>query len=93
MSPFDFDPFDDSMPSMPELDKIETGDQDRSDQKKNAVVKIDYDLCEATGVCAEICPEDVLEHINGSTKVIAAEKCTECWICVENCVSGAIEIG
>ena len=56
------------------------------------VVTIDYDLCEATGVCAEVCPEDVLEHDNGRTNVINAAACTRCWICVDNCVSGAIEI-
>jgi NAD-dependent dihydropyrimidine dehydrogenase PreA subunit len=93
MSPFDCDPFDDAKPSMPELEKIETDDQDRTNQFTGAGIKIDFDLCEATGVCAEVCPEDVLEHINGNTKVIAAQKCTECWICIENCVSGAIEIG
>jgi NAD-dependent dihydropyrimidine dehydrogenase PreA subunit len=55
-------------------------------------VKIDYDLCEATGCCASVCPEDVLEHENGRTTVTKGEACTDCWICVDNCVSGAITV-
>ena len=55
-------------------------------------VTIDYHLCEATGVCSQLCPEDVLEHDHGRTNVINAMACTQCWICVDNCVSGAIEI-
>ena len=55
-------------------------------------VKIDYDLCENTGVCADVCPEDVLEHKDSRTAVIDNTVCTNCWICVDHCVSGAIEI-
>ena len=55
-------------------------------------VKIDYDLCETTAVCSEVCPEDVLEFSERRTLVVAPEACTNCWICVDNCVSGAIEI-
>jgi NAD-dependent dihydropyrimidine dehydrogenase PreA subunit len=55
-------------------------------------IQIDYDLCESSGVCAMVCPEDVFEHENGRTVIVAKENCTNCWICVENCVSGAIEI-
>ena len=89
MSP---NPFDDNSSSVSELDNVDDGDTGRQ-LGQGAVVRIDYDLCEATGVCAEVCPEDVLEHVNGNTRVIAPQKCTECWLCVENCVSGAIEIG
>ena len=93
MPPFDFDPLDDSKASMPELENFDTPETDREHQQKRVVIRIDYDLCEATGVCAEVCPETVLEHVNGHTSVINADKCTECWLCVENCISGAIEIG
>jgi len=55
-------------------------------------VIIDHDVCEGTGCCAMVCPEDVLEHENSKTQVVDAAKCTECWICVDNCVSGAITV-
>ena len=55
-------------------------------------VTIDLDLCESSGVCALVCPEDVFEHENGSTSVVNPAACVRCWTCVENCVSGAIEI-
>lgn len=92
MSEFEFDPGDGSLPELPELDRIDTQDAAGEVPQRQAVVRIDHDLCEATGVCAAVCPEDVLEHARGHTKVVRPEACTECWICVENCVSGAIEI-
>lgn len=55
-------------------------------------ISIDYELCEGTGVCEQVCPEDVFEHEDGKTKLVQPKKCTECWICVEQCVAGAIEI-
>ena len=59
---------------------------------KGGGVRIDYDLCESTGCCSMVCPEDVLAHEKGKTRVINMAACTSCWICVDNCVSGAIEI-
>ncbi len=55
-------------------------------------VTIDRDLCENAGCCAMVCPEDVLEHENGRTSIIDQTKCTECWLCVENCPSSAVEM-
>jgi len=55
-------------------------------------ISIDFELCEGTGVCEQVCPEDVFEHENGRTKLVQPNQCTECWICVEHCVAGAIEI-
>jgi len=88
---FDFDP-DDAAPSSPELNRIETQESANDARRTGAAVRIDPDLCEATGVCADVCPEEVLEHSHGTTRVINAMACTECWICIENCASGAIEI-
>ena len=55
-------------------------------------VTIDYDLCESTGCCEMVCPEDVFERADGRTTVINSSACTNCWICVDNCVASAIEI-
>ena len=42
--------------------------------------------------CVAVCPEDVLEQENGHTTIVDAQACISCWICVDNCVSGAIEV-
>jgi len=55
-------------------------------------VKIDYDLCENTGCCESVCPEDVFEIDRGRTLVVNPAACTNCWFCVDNCVSNAVEI-
>ena len=89
---FDSDPDGSNVPSFPGQNKIDTQESAGDRQQRGATVRIDYDLCEATGVCADVCPEDVLEHDDGSTKVVDQGACTECWFCVENCTSGAIEV-
>ena len=65
---------------------------DREEGCPVAVIIIDYELCEASGVCADVCPDDVFAHTNGRTEVINADVCSLCWKCVESCSSGAIEI-
>ena len=55
-------------------------------------IMLDPELCEGTGVCEQVCPEDVFEHDEGKTRIVNARACTECWICVENCVAGALQI-
>jgi MinD superfamily P-loop ATPase len=91
---FDFDPTEDDLPSFPEVDKIDR--QENANDKaaaKRPIVRIDYDLCDETGACAQVCPEDVFESRDSQVQVLKPDACTECWICVENCVSGAIDIG
>jgi len=55
-------------------------------------IQIDKDVCESTGACAMVCPEDVLEFEASEISIIDPRACTNCWICVDNCVSGAIEL-
>ena len=55
-------------------------------------VTINHDICESTGCCASVCPEDVFKHESGRTQVVNAPACTDCWICVDNCVAGAIDL-
>jgi NAD-dependent dihydropyrimidine dehydrogenase PreA subunit len=54
-------------------------------------IRIDEETCEKSGVCAAVCPEDVLEFV-GKPVIVDGPGCTNCWICVEHCASGAIEI-
>lgn len=88
----EYDPHDADPPSVTDLDRIDTQEQAGGQPQRNTIIRIDYDLCEATGVCAVVCPEEVIEHVNGHSSVVKAQACTECWICVENCTSGAVEI-
>ena len=88
---FDFD--DEYHDLLPEIDKIDDDSGPGKDGKGGTVLRIDLDLCDATGVCTQVCPEDVLVFRNGQPAVIQPDKCTECWICVENCTSGSIDIG
>lgn len=92
MFEFDFEFPEDESASHDEFDKIDRQEK-ASEKVQRAVVRIDSDLCENTGVCVEICPESVLEAGGTHSTVARPEACTECWICVENCTSGAIEIG
>jgi NAD-dependent dihydropyrimidine dehydrogenase PreA subunit len=55
-------------------------------------ITIDEDLCEGTGVCSMVCPEDVIEFVSSRPMIVRNGACTNCWICVENCVSGSIEV-
>jgi len=89
---FDFDPHADDSPALPELDRIDTQDQAGDRGTELVAIHIDHDLCEDSGACALVCPEDVIANMSGHATVVAPEACTECWICVENCVAGAIEI-
>ena len=59
---------------------------------RSTMVTIDPQACEGTGVCEQVCPEDVFLRQNDVTRVIRSVACTYCWICVENCVSNAITL-
>ena len=55
-------------------------------------ISINSDACESTGVCAMVCPEDILEIKNGHPVIINNMACTSCFKCAESCISGAIDI-
>jgi ferredoxin len=89
---FDFDPADGNTPSPPELDRIDTSESASDRNQRIVSIRIDYDLCDDSEACVLVCPEEVLERVGGHSRVVDPCACTECWICVENCASGAIEI-
>jgi len=71
---------------------FEKGDGGDAPAKGSVRVLIDQGNCERTGVCEQVCPEDVFLFENGVARVIRAHNCTYCWICVEQCVSGSITL-
>ena len=90
---FEFDPRDDFNGTSPGLKKIDIQEDGRDQEtQKASPIRIDYDVCDDTGACVLVCPEDVIERINGITKVVRGAACTECWLCVENCPSSAVEM-
>lgn len=89
---FDFDPFEQGLPSLPGLERSDTHDGAGDRGPQRVVIRIDYDLCDDTAACAMVCPEEVIDRIDGHSRVINPEACTECWLCVENCPTGAVEI-
>jgi ferredoxin len=89
---FDFDPVDGNAPSPHDLDRIDTNESATERNQKLVSIKIDYDLCDDSEACVLVCPEGVIERVGGNSRVVNPAACTECWLCVENCASGAIEI-
>ena len=78
---------------MAEQKDTETKSGDPDETVKQVVrVIVNQSACERSGVCEQVCPEDVFLFENQRTRVIRATNCTYCWICVENCVSGAITL-
>jgi len=55
-------------------------------------VKIDYEACEDNRFCFEVCPEDVFVLRNSKIVVENPDTCTMCWLCVNNCPTGAVTI-
>ena len=55
-------------------------------------VTIDHDLCENTGACEMICPEDVFEKGKSRMSVVNPGACSNCWLCVDGCAGSAINI-
>ena len=55
-------------------------------------LRIDADLCENSGTCFAMYPEDVFEETPRGIEIANARACTDCWICVDNCASAAISL-
>lgn len=88
----EFDSRDGSEHRSPGLKKIQIQEDGRDGRVKAVPIRIDHDICDSTGACVLVCPEDVIESRNGMSTVAKPEACTECWLCVENCPSAAIEM-
>ena len=53
--------------------------------------KIPADECAGCGACVDICPNNVLEMVDGVAKVTKPTSCTDCWTCVDTCPLGIIQ--
>jgi adenylylsulfate reductase subunit B len=53
---------------------------------------IDLKRCNGCGICAQICPLDVIKMENGVPKVMYPEECWHCGACRLECPRRAIEI-
>ena len=53
---------------------------------------IDRNLCDACGVCVDICPEDVFEMDEEYPKSVRENECWYCGACMMDCPEGAIEV-
>ncbi|MBI5231921.1 MAG: 4Fe-4S binding protein [Coriobacteriales bacterium] len=51
---------------------------------------INTDDCSACGICADACPEGVIEIADDIAVAINDESCTACSACMEECPMGAI---
>ncbi|HIE33793.1 MAG TPA: 4Fe-4S dicluster domain-containing protein [Candidatus Altiarchaeales archaeon] len=54
---------------------------------------INEDICKGCGMCADVCPNNVVEKQENfePTKVVNSDDCIECLSCLEICPAYAIE--
>lgn len=54
-------------------------------------IVVDKERCTACGLCAEMCPEEVLELQDDVPTLVDPENCIECGSCEVNCEENAIK--
>ena len=53
-------------------------------------VEIDLGLCSGAGQCADVCPADVYQVVDGKVKADDIGECIECGACQDVCPNNAI---
>ncbi len=56
------------------------------------IIRIDEELCDGCGLCAEGCPEGALQIIDGKARLVSEITCDGLGACVGECPQGAIEV-
>ncbi len=59
---------------------------------KRKIIKINADLCNGCGACAEACHEGAIEMVQGKARLISDQYCDGLGDCLPACPTGAIEI-
>lgn len=54
--------------------------------------KVEKKRCVACGECANVCPRNAIEIVQGCYASPNQEICVGCGICVKNCPAGCIQI-
>ena len=54
------------------------------------VIQIDESKCNGCGICADACPQEVIEISGGTAEVVNEESCIACGDCLEECPMGSI---
>ncbi len=60
-------------------------------QNDTVTIKVNYDLCEGHGDCAEHCPGEVYDIVDYKAVAARLDDCVECCTCVEVCPEKAID--
>ncbi|OYT30277.1 MAG: ferredoxin [Thermofilum sp. ex4484_79] len=53
---------------------------------------VDKDKCTGCGTCAEICPMQVFDIVEGKAEPVRADQCVGCRACEMQCPAGAITV-
>lgn len=60
-------------------------------EKEMYLVNVDVDKCTGCGECVDVCPNDVLEVVDGTCEAVG-DDCLGCESCVEVCTQEAIAV-
>jgi ferredoxin len=59
---------------------------------KRNIIRIDEDLCDGCGQCANACPEGAIQIIDGKARLVSEIYCDGLGACIGDCPTGAISV-